>query len=144
MWTTKMLWKVCRLQGTYPITANVESNNHSFCMVLKKYRFHFITKRELHFSVKYIIYLLGVKYWFLIAASYFLFCFVLIDSNSRYFFPFVKYVKNIIHPNMFRIKVKMHVWKLGLSCCHPDPQGRLTMKQVVTLLLVEVSPEAPR
>ncbi|XP_027331722.1 L-type lectin-domain containing receptor kinase S.1 [Abrus precatorius] len=36
------------------------------------------------------------------------------------------------------------VLKLGLACCHPDPQRRPTMKEVVALLLGEDLPEAPR
>ncbi|KAL2321772.1 hypothetical protein Fmac_026151 [Flemingia macrophylla] len=36
------------------------------------------------------------------------------------------------------------VLKLGLACCHPDPQRRPTMKEVVALLLGEDPPEAPR
>ena len=35
------------------------------------------------------------------------------------------------------------VLKLGLACCHPDPQRRPTMKEVVALLLGEDPPEAP-
>ncbi|KAL9326552.1 hypothetical protein ACSQ67_007197 [Phaseolus vulgaris] len=35
------------------------------------------------------------------------------------------------------------VLKLGLACCHPDPQRRPTMKEVVALLLGENTPEAP-
>ncbi|KAK7265639.1 hypothetical protein RJT34_33261 [Clitoria ternatea] len=35
------------------------------------------------------------------------------------------------------------VLKLGLACCHPDPQRRPTMKEVVALLLGEDLPEAP-
>lgn len=35
------------------------------------------------------------------------------------------------------------VLKLGLACCHPDPQRRPTMKEVVALLRGEDIPEAP-
>ncbi|TKY55254.1 L-type lectin-domain containing receptor kinase S.1 [Spatholobus suberectus] len=35
------------------------------------------------------------------------------------------------------------VLKLGLACCHPDPQRRPTMKEVVALLLGQDPPEAP-
>lgn len=36
------------------------------------------------------------------------------------------------------------VLKLGLSCCHPDPQHRPTMKEVVSLLLGEDTTVVPR
>ncbi|KAK7291606.1 hypothetical protein RIF29_06883 [Crotalaria pallida] len=36
------------------------------------------------------------------------------------------------------------VLKLGLACCHPDPQRRPTMKEMVALLTGEEVPEAPR
>nr|GEY54813.1 L-type lectin-domain containing receptor kinase S.1 [Tanacetum cinerariifolium] len=36
------------------------------------------------------------------------------------------------------------VLKLGLSCCHPDPQHRPTMKEVVAVLLAEDTTVVPR
>jgi hypothetical protein len=35
------------------------------------------------------------------------------------------------------------VLKLGLACCHPEPNRRPTMKEVVALLLGEDIAEAP-
>lgn len=44
----------------------------------------------------------------------------------------------------YEVEEMVGVLKLGLSCCHPDPLHRPTMREVVAILLGEEVASAPR